>query len=86
LAPLDSARHRLALRGGARQRSHLVHDRRRQSWHAAGRRCARPHHRVRAGRYDRPVRTVDIGPTLARLIGVVPTEPVLGRILPEVVH
>jgi hypothetical protein len=29
---------------------------------------------------------VDIGPTLARLIGVVPTEPVLGRILPEVVH
>jgi predicted AlkP superfamily pyrophosphatase or phosphodiesterase len=41
---------------------------------------------VRAGRYDRPVRTVDIGPTLARLIGVVPTEPVLGRILPEVVH
>jgi arylsulfatase A-like enzyme len=41
---------------------------------------------VRPGRYDRAVRTVDIGPTLARLIGVVPTEPLLGRILPEVVH
>lgn len=41
---------------------------------------------VRPGRYDRAVRTVDIGPTLARLIGVAPTEPVLGRFLPEVVH
>lgn len=41
---------------------------------------------VLPGRYERPVRTVDIGPTLARLIGVTPTEPVLGRPLPEVVH
>ncbi len=32
-----------------------------------------------------PVSTVDIGPTLATLIGVDPTEPIDGRVLPEVV-
>lgn len=41
---------------------------------------------IRPGRYDRPVRTVDIGPTLARLIGVTPTEPVLGQVIPEIVQ
>jgi len=33
---------------------------------------------------DRPVRSVDIAPTLARLLGVTPTEPVDGVALPEV--
>jgi len=33
---------------------------------------------------DRPVRSVDIAPTLARLLGVRPTEPLDGVILPEV--
>jgi len=32
----------------------------------------------------RPVRTVDIAPTLARRIGVRPTEPLDGVVLPEV--
>jgi hypothetical protein len=32
----------------------------------------------------RAVRTVDIGPTLARRIGVTPTEPLDGQVLPEV--
>ena len=39
---------------------------------------------IRRGRYERPVRTVDIGPTVARLIGVTPTEPLLGRPLREI--
>lgn len=34
---------------------------------------------------SRPVRTVDIGPTLAAWLGVRPTEPVDGVVLPEVV-
>ena len=33
---------------------------------------------------SRPVRSVDIAPTLARLIGLVPTEPLDGVVLPEV--
>jgi len=33
----------------------------------------------------RPVRTVDVAPTLARLIGVAPTQPLDGVVLPEVV-
>jgi predicted AlkP superfamily pyrophosphatase or phosphodiesterase len=37
-----------------------------------------PHH------YDRAIRTTSIGPTLARLVGVAPTEPVDGPVLPEV--
>lgn len=36
-------------------------------------------------RVTRPVRTVDIGPTLAALLGIAPTEPVDGRVLGEVV-
>lgn len=36
-------------------------------------------------RVDRPVRTIDIGPTLAALLGLRPTEPVEGVVLPEVV-
>ncbi|HEU5042126.1 MAG TPA: hypothetical protein VFT84_14955, partial [Gemmatimonadales bacterium] len=35
-------------------------------------------------RVTRPARTVDIGPTLAALLGIAPTEPVDGRVLPEI--
>lgn len=38
------------------------------------------------GRYDRFARTVDIGPTLARILGVKPDIPVDGRPLPEAVR
>lgn len=38
---------------------------------------------VRAGVYRRPVRTTDIGPTLAALLGVRPAEPTDGRPLRE---
>jgi hypothetical protein len=31
-----------------------------------------------------PVRTVDIAPTLARRLGIKPTEPVAGQVLPEI--
>jgi hypothetical protein len=41
--------------------------------------------RIRAQRLERPVRTVDIAPTLARLLMVRPTEPLDGMALPEVV-
>jgi arylsulfatase A-like enzyme len=37
-----------------------------------------------AGRVSRPVRTVDIAPTLARLLGIRPLEPVDGVVLEEV--
>jgi Type I phosphodiesterase / nucleotide pyrophosphatase len=40
---------------------------------------------IRPGRYGRPVNSVDIGPTLAALVGVTPTEPVDGVVLREVV-
>jgi arylsulfatase A-like enzyme len=40
---------------------------------------------IRPGRSARVVRTVDIAPTLAALIGVTPTEPLDGRALPEIV-
>jgi hypothetical protein len=40
---------------------------------------------IPAQRLERPVSTVDIGPTLAALIGVGPTEPIDGHFLPEVV-
>jgi len=40
---------------------------------------------IRPGRYDRPIVAADIGPTLAALIGVPPTEPVAGHPVPEVV-
>ena len=40
---------------------------------------------VVAGRYERLVRTVDIAPTLALLIGVTPTEPLDGAALRDVV-
>ena len=40
---------------------------------------------IPAGRYPRPVNSVDIGPTFAALIGVTPTEPVDGVVLREVV-
>jgi arylsulfatase A-like enzyme len=39
---------------------------------------------IRAGEYTRPVRTVDIAPTLARLLGVRPTERLDGVSLREV--
>jgi arylsulfatase A-like enzyme len=39
---------------------------------------------IRPQRIRRPVRTVDIGPTLAALLGVTPTEPLDGRVLPEI--
>jgi hypothetical protein len=40
---------------------------------------------IRAARVTRPVRTVDIGPTLAALIGVRPTEPLDGTVLTEAI-
>lgn len=40
---------------------------------------------IRPARLDRPVRTVDIAPTLAALIGVRPTEALDGVVLPEIV-
>jgi arylsulfatase A-like enzyme len=36
------------------------------------------------GRVERPVRTVDLAPTLARLLGVDPPAGIDGRVLPEV--
>jgi arylsulfatase A-like enzyme len=36
-------------------------------------------------RVSRKVTTEDIGPTFAALAGVRPTEPVTGRVLPEIV-
>jgi len=39
---------------------------------------------VRPGTVERTVRSVDIAPTLARLLGIVPTEPLDGVVLPEV--
>jgi arylsulfatase A-like enzyme len=41
---------------------------------------------IAAGTVRRPVRTVDIAPTLAALLGVRPTEPLDGRPLPEIVR
>jgi hypothetical protein len=38
------------------------------------------------GRYSRPVRTVDIAPTLARVLGVTPTEPLDGRSLVDAIR
>jgi hypothetical protein len=40
---------------------------------------------IRAARDAERVSTVDIAPTLARLIGVEPTEPITGRVLEQVV-
>ena len=39
---------------------------------------------ISAGRYQRLVRTVDIAPTLATLLGIAPTEAIDGRALGEV--
>jgi predicted AlkP superfamily pyrophosphatase or phosphodiesterase len=36
-------------------------------------------------RIERPVEVVDLAPTIAALIGVTPTEPLDGRIIPEIV-
>jgi arylsulfatase A-like enzyme len=41
---------------------------------------------IRAQHVPRAVRTVDIAPTLAALIGILPTEPLHGRVLSEVVE
>lgn len=41
---------------------------------------------IPAMRSDRAARTIDIGPTLAALLGVRPTEPVEGIALPEVIR
>ena len=38
---------------------------------------------IAQGRYERLVRTVDIAPTLAMLIGIAPTEPVDGAAITE---
>ena len=38
---------------------------------------------IRAGRHARVARVVDIGPTLAQVLGVPPTERLDGRVLPE---
>ncbi|PYO98682.1 MAG: hypothetical protein DMD61_09305 [Gemmatimonadetes bacterium] len=38
---------------------------------------------IRRGTYDRRVSTVDIAPTLARLLGLTPAEPLDGRVLAE---
>jgi hypothetical protein len=40
---------------------------------------------IPAGRSTRTVSTTDIAPTLAALLGVAPTEPVSGVVLPEIV-
>lgn len=40
---------------------------------------------VKPGRYRQAIRTVDIAPTLAELIGVKPTEPLDGRVLKEII-
>lgn len=40
---------------------------------------------IPSGKYSKTVRTVDIAPTLAAYIGIKPTEPVEGVVLPEVV-
>jgi hypothetical protein len=40
---------------------------------------------IPAQKVERTVSTVDIGPTLAALVGVTPTEPIDGRVLPEVI-
>jgi arylsulfatase A-like enzyme len=39
---------------------------------------------IRPRRYERVVRSVDIAPTLAALLGLRPTEPLDGRPIPEV--
>ncbi|MEP6494559.1 MAG: alkaline phosphatase family protein [bacterium] len=41
---------------------------------------------VTNGRYDRLIRTVDIAPTLALLIGITPTEPIDGTAVGEVIR
>lgn len=42
--------------------------------------------RFRPGRYPQFVRTVDMAPTLAQVLGVAPTEPLDGRALSEVIR
>ena len=39
---------------------------------------------IRPGSYNRPIRSVDIAPTLASLLGITPAEPLDGVPLPEI--
>jgi predicted AlkP superfamily pyrophosphatase or phosphodiesterase len=41
---------------------------------------------IRPGKYDRFARVVDIAPTLARIVGVKPTEALDGRVLEEAIR
>ncbi len=41
---------------------------------------------IKPGIYNRPVRTVDIAPTLAAALGIMPIEPVDGRVLTEILR
>jgi len=34
---------------------------------------------IKPGRYTQPIRSVDVAPTLAEIVGVPPTEPIDGK-------
>jgi arylsulfatase A-like enzyme len=40
---------------------------------------------VKPGRYTQPIRTVDVAPTLASMIGIEPTEPLDGRVIHAII-
>ena len=39
---------------------------------------------IKAGRYNTPIRSVDVAPTLAELAQVIPTEPIDGKVLTQI--